>query len=669
MLTKPIVSRRRPQRYVLTALLGLILLFGHLQLDTRLPLSSQWTLLDGRSALSFDDWQYLDTSLPRAAMAVLVGAALGLSGSLLQQLTQNRLLSPMTIGASSGAWLGLVLSTLYWPALAARHGEWAALGGALLAVLLVLLIAGARGINGLPVVLSGMAINLLLGAVASALVMFHDQYTRHLFIWGAGDLAQSDWRWPQWLWPRLLPAALLVAWLAPRPLMLLRLGGSGAQARGLALWPMMLLLFLAALWLSSTAITAVGLIGFIGLVTPNLARLLGARGARDELLYSALLGAVLLLSTDGIALAFSHWSADVVPSGAAAALVGAPALLWLARRPLSAEDQFGMARTTPQGKRRAWFWPLLLVCCVLLAGLSLTLARGTHGWQWAWPSALVWELRWPRTLAALASGAGLALAGVLLQRLLRNPLASPDILGLSSGATMALLLYAFIRGGPINEAGPQVAFGGCMLVLLALLWLGRRHRYSPAMLALVGISLSALLDAALQFALAKGEVDSFAILGWLAGSTYRVLADQALMLAFGVLLLGGLALLLQRALTLIAIGDGMALARGLPLGRVRLLLLLLAALLCSLVTSVMGPVTFLSLLAPHMATLLGARRVVPQLLLAPLLGGLLMLLADWLGRNLIYPLQMPVGIVASVVCGTYFMLLLLRARARQGGRP
>ena len=87
--------------------------------------------------------------------------------SLLQQITQNRLVSPMTIGASSGAWLGLVLATLLMPAFAANHGQWAALVGALVAVGLVLLIAGRSGIGGLPLVLGGMAMNLLLGALAA----------------------------------------------------------------------------------------------------------------------------------------------------------------------------------------------------------------------------------------------------------------------------------------------------------------------------------------------------------------------------------------------------------------------------------------------------------------------------------------------------------------------
>ena len=650
-----------PSRHLLTLLALLPLALLHLWLAADLDPFELWAML-ASAEHSFEFLQLQLSALPRLSMALLTGVALGLSGSLLQQITQNRLVSPMTIGASSGAWLGLVLATLLVPTFAASHGHWAALLGALLAVGLVLLIAGRSGIGGLPLVLGGMAMNLLLGALAAGLVLINNQYTQGLFVWGAGDLAQIDWHWVQWLWPKLL-LALPVLILAPRPLSLLQLGGDAAQGRGLALWPVMLVLFLAALWLCSVSITAVGLIGFIGLLTPNLAKMLGARTARDELCYSALLGALLLLGTDALALLANRVSGQLVPSGAAAALIGAPVLLWLARRHLAAEDPRGLQ--LPRGAERfGWrsaLWVALLA--VLALTVALGLARGVDGWHLQWPSALVWSLRWPRVLTAASAGAGLAISGLLLQRLLRNPLASPDILGLSAGATLAVMLALIIFGGAVFGAvAPLAAFVGSLAVLAVLMLLGRRHHYSPALMALLGISLGALLNAALQFVLAKGTGDSFALLGWLAGSTYRATPAQALWLTVGVLLFGVLALLFQRALTLIGIGDGVAASRGLNVPRLRLVLLVLVALLCALVTSLLGPVAFLGLLAPHIAVMLGARRVLPQLLLAASLGAVLMLLADWVGRTLIFPLQIPVGIVASVLCGSYFVYLLIRGR-------
>lgn len=643
-------------RYAAT-LLGLLLIaLLHLNLSL-----DHWTL-NFPEGDSFTALQFHLASLPRMVMALLVGAALGLSGSLLQQLTQNRLVSPMTLGAASGAWLGLLVASLAFPAFAAVQGHWAALAGALLSVGLVLLIAGRDGIAGLPVILAGMAMNLLLGALAIAVLILNQQQTRGLFIWGAGDLGQIDWSWVSWLWPKLLPGLLLL-WLAPRALTLLKLGGTAAQGRGLNLWPALLTLFLASLWMTSAAITAVGLIGFIGLLAPNLAHLCGARTARDELLYSALLGMLVLLASDAMALLLSRWLGEQIPTGAVAALVGAPALLWLSRQQRAAETRQSL--DLPRGREhcsgRTWW--LLASATALTALLGLCLQLEPQGWQLAWPSDVLWSLRWPRLLSAAAAGTGLAVAGVLLQRLLHNPLASPDILGLSAGAALVVMISLLLFGQALFWLlAPIAAFIGCLLVLATLVLLGRKQQYSPGLMVLVGMALAALLNTALQLALSQGSSDSLALLGWLAGSTYRVSALQACVLGVGVSLLIGLSLFWQRALDLLTAGDGIAHGRGLDVPATRLVLLLLVALLCALVTSLVGPVSFLGLLAPHMAATLGARRVQQQLPLAALLGGLLMLLADAIGRNLIFPLQIPLGIVASILCGSYFILLLLHRR-------
>lgn len=650
-------------RYLAT-LTGLALLAVlHLNLGMTHWSPAQWSLRPP-AAGSFDALEFGLSVLPRLAMAVLVGAALGLSGSVMQQLTQNRLASPMTLGAASGAWLGLTVMALLWPALAATHGHWAALGGALAAVALALLIAGRQGAAGLPVILAGMALNLLLGAIATAILLVHNQQSRGLFIWGAGDLGQIDWHWVYWLWPKLLIGLLVVA-LAPRPLALLQLGATGARARGLSLWPVMLGLFLASLWLTSAAITAVGLIGFIGLITPNLARLFGARAARDELVYSALLGAVLLLGADTLTLALNRWFSELIPSGATAALVGAPALLWLSRRQLAAEDRQSLA--LPPGARVLDRQRLarLLLAGGAVALATLLVARGPSGWTFGWPTEALWTLRWPRLLTAIAAGCGLAVAGMMLQRLLRNPLASPDILGLTAGATLAVVLAVMLLGaGSMQLIAPIAAFAGSLMVLGLLLLFGHRHHYSPGIMVLVGVSLAALLNTALQIGLTRSQADALALLGWLAGSTYRVEAREAITLSVAVAVLIVISLALQRALTLISIGNGVALSRGLDVPRARLALLLLVSLLCAVVTSLLGPVAFLGLLAPHMAALLGARRALPQLLFAALLGGWLMLVSDWIGRSLLFPLEMPVGLVASILCGLYFLYLLIRQRGR-----
>lgn len=649
-------------RYLLVLAILLAAIVTHLQIEAPISLGRQWVLVLGAELGGFGDFQFYYSSLPRVVLALIVGGVMGLTGSILQQLLQNSLVSPMTLGAASGAWLGVLLFTMLAPSLVAAYGPWAAVTGAMVSVGLVVIIAGRHGLDGLPVILAGMAVNLLLGAIASAAILINDQYAKDLFIWGAGDLAQTDWQWVEWLLPRLWLLPLLLVFGA-RPLTLLRMGQGAAQGRGLSLWPLMLVLLVASLWLNSVVITAVGLIGFVGLLTPNMARMMGSRTPRDELFFSLLLGALLLVVTDMVALQFSQWSKDMVPTGAATALIGAPALIWLARNRLKGFSNESRQFIATRLRIQPVAVVLLVAAIPLLGFLALFVSpAATGGWQFGWTNDLIFSLRWPRVLAAISAGTCLAVAGVVMQRLIRNPLASPDILGLSAGATMALVLTVMLFGGSIREAGPVVAFAGALAVLLLLMVLGKRHSYAPGILALTGISLGALMDAVVQFSLARGGQDTTAVIGWLAGSTYSLTYSQSLLIT-GCAVVGiALALASHRVLTLVSIGDGFAAGRGLHLTKARMGLLFLVAVLCAVTTSVIGPIAFVGLMAPHMATLVGARSTQSQLVVAAVFGALLMLVADWFGRVIIYPWQLPAGLLASLLGGFYFIALLLRRR-------
>ncbi|ENP3835892.1 Fe(3+)-hydroxamate ABC transporter permease FhuB [Vibrio cholerae] len=642
----------------LTLLLALVSVqWGH-----NLTLNEQWQLVLGhQAAQSFAQVNFIYAQLPRAVMAIVVGAVLGLVGSVMQQLTQNRLTSPLTLGTSSGAWLGLIIVNIWFSDWVADYSALAAMAGALLAFALIISIAGLRNLTGLPLVVSGMVVNILLGSIATALVLLNEEFAQNVFMWGAGDLAQNGWEWLTWLLPRLTLVFPLLLF-APRVLTLLRLGHEGAAARGLAVLPAFLLLMAGGIWLVSASITAVGVIGFIGLLTPNIARSLGARTPKMELYSSALLGALLLLATDMLAMGLSVWAEEVVSSGITAAVIGAPALIWFSRRQLQAQDSLSISLSSH--RRSPSRWTVMLIAAALLLALSLHIGWQMERASWALPSEFQWPLRWPRMLTALFAGVGLAIAGTLLQRLIYNPLASPDILGVSSGATFALVFASLFLGQSLQSTHWMTALLGSAAVLVVLLLLGRRHHYAPSSLILTGIAITALLEALVQFTLAKGTGDSYQILLWLSGSTYRVTGEQALLLSVGVVGLTLLALGLSRWLTLISIGRGFATARGLSASRASLILLILVALLCALVTAIMGPVSFVGLIAPHMAMMLGAQRAPSQLLLAALVGGTLMLWADWLGQALLFPAQIAAGTLVAIIGGSYFLLLLLSQRAR-----
>ncbi|WPC06502.1 Fe(3+)-hydroxamate ABC transporter permease FhuB [Pseudomonas sp. MBLB4123] len=650
------LASRKPALFCM-ALFAACLALALGDLGLRLP-SALWgqalwqpDLGDLRQVLAHYSW------LPRLCMTLLCGASLALAGLLMQQVLRNPLASPTTLGVAGGAQLALTLATLFAPQLLLAR-EWLAMGGGALASLLVFALAWRRAMSPLALILAGLVVSLYLSALNIALMMLQPQGLTALFIWGAGSLSQHNWDAVLFLAPRLALALALLPLLL-RPLSLLDLQDSGARSLGVSLPGLRLAGLGLGVFLTACVVSSVGVIGFIGLAAPAIARLLGARTLGQRLLWSPLLGAALLWLTDLLVQWIAGPFRELLPTGAVAGLLGAPLLLWLIPRLRLADHPAPSGMAMPVGRRAERGLVPLVALLGLALLLALALGQGPDGWRWHLAESLL-ELRAPRVIAAAAAGLMLALAGTLIQRLTGNPMASPELMGISAGAALGLLAAVFLL--PAAGFLPRLALGalGATLTLLALLWLGRRSGFAPQRLLLAGIALSALFDAVQVLVLALGDPRGQQLLAWLSGSTYFVDASMAAWALGLALLLLLLCLPATRWLELLPLGAGTAGSLGVPLARSRLLLLGLAALLSAAATLVLGPLSFVGLMAPHLARLLGFGRARSQLLAGALLGALVMVLADWLGRNLLFPAQLPAGLLAALLGGAYLMWGLSR---------
>lgn len=615
-------------------------------------------------------WQ---SEAPRVLMAVAVGAGLGMAGAAMQEVTRNPLVAPTTLGTVAGSWLALLVATLLAPVLAAKFGPWIALAGGGAATATVLAIAGPLRMHGIVVVVLGMAVNLFLGGVVVVITLLNGEAVRAMFIWGAGDLTQTGWDALVWTAPQLAIAAVALLLLA-RPLTVMRLGSTVASGRGVPTTAISVAALGLAVWLTAASVAAVGAIAFIGLLSPNIVRSFGVRSTARRLVLSGVMGALALTACDILPVALSHWSRDLIPTGAAAALIGAPAMVLLAMRRGRGGDRGSISAVAGRSRPAAWFWPIL-VCLGLLAAVAAIGVGGTaDGPVWlsggtARQDAMILSLRWPSVVAAVGAGIAMATTGVVLQRLLGNPLASPDVLGVTSGATLAVVCAVVFFGLSLARAAVPAAAIGALLALglLSLVW--RRRATPPALLVLTGLALAALLDALVQFALARGGDEAQSLLVWLTGATFLTGGRDALLLLAVALAFLLACLRVHRWLTLLTLGDPVAEARGLSVERARRTLLTLAAAATAAVVAWVGPITFIGLLAPHAAILLGARRTVEQLLAAAVIGAGLMAAAELTGRLASWPNQIPVGAVASVVGGLYLMGLTLSLLVRRRGAP
>jgi len=601
-------------------------------------------------------------TLPRLAMALLCGAGLAAAGAILQQVLLNPLASPTTLGVDAGARLALALATLFTPSLLGFGRDAVALFGSAASTVLVFALV-RRTFSAISIVLAGLVVTLYCGTLSAMLILVKDRYLASLFIWGSGSLSQQSWEPTIALAWRLAIIAIPLAFLV-RPLTLMELGDESARSLGISVERLRFLAIAIAVVLSALVTSAVGVIGFIGLVAPILARLSGARRFGERLLWSSLIGALLLLLTDATLQNLAGFSSEFLPTGAVTALLASPLVLLLlpklktaTRPPLQISPRVGFAMPRSLAVTVAFAAFAILVALAIFAGRSST---GT--WQLfpsnGWADVFAWRL--PRMAAAASAGALLGTAGLILQRLTNNEMASPEVLGVSAGAIFAVAVSLFVFGNVKTvQEGIASAIGGFAVLALILL-LGRRSGFAPERVLLAGIALSALIDAIVGVLSAAGDPRAVLLLGWMSGSTNGTAAGTAIQAGLGAAVLVAASLLFFRWLTILPLGGAQARALGVPLGHSRFMLLLLAAVMTAAATPIIGPLTFVGLMAPHIVLVTGIRRVLPALLCTAAAGAGVMVLADWIARTIAFPLQLPTGLVAAMVGAPFLMVLLSR---------
>jgi iron complex transport system permease protein len=313
---------------------------------------------------------------------------------------------------------------------------------------------------------------------------------------------------------------------------------------------------------------------------------------------------------------------------------------------------------------KAWILGIGLTLTLIVL-VAISLRFGAAGVE----SVVIWNIRLPRTVAAILVGIGLASAGVLLQGALRNPLADPALVGVSAGAALGAVFGAAI-GLPFNSLGvTAAAVVGSSIAMAVVVWVSRSNgRIEVVTVLLAGIAVSAFGAAVIAILSSMSDLAgvrsvTFWTTGSFALSNWAGVNSMWPAIAIGVVL----AFYLSPSLDLLALGDEGAYASGVPVFRVRTLALLAAVLLTAAGVAVVGVIAFLGLVVPHAIRLVIGPAHRRLLLISALGGAVVLLLADTIARLALSPVEIPVGSVMAIVGAPVFFILLGQARNRQGG--
>ncbi|MFG2981833.1 iron ABC transporter permease [Streptomyces sp. NPDC048258] len=619
--------------------------------------------------------------LPRTLTGLVVGVALGVSGVLVQGATRNPLAAPDTLGVNAGAYFAVVLVAFTGVSLGPLPAGAAAFLGGVLAIALVYLLSSRGVLTPGRVLLAGATVALAGTAAAEFLQMLDLQATRGLFFWGNGTLMQSGLERPLTL-GAVVGLGALAAPLLARPLDLLALGDETAEAMGVRVERIRPAAFLIAVLLSASAVSLAGPIGFVGLIAPVMVRQLGIRKHALLIPMAAVLAATVLLAADAaaqLAVPPSAVYTSEIPVGVVTALIGGPVFMLLARRVSTGDADTGAAVTVSGGRRTPAYTVAIgsgLVALAVAMALSLRVGDVEIGWSQLGTALFgsagqiteaVVSYRLPRILVAALAGACLAVAGAAVQAVVRNPLAEPGLVGVTGGASLgAVLVILVVPSAPLAALPAAAGIGGVLMLALVLLVArgsreGGRAGLDPTRVVLVGLGAAATSMALVNIMVVGAQMNISAALSWLAGSTYA--RDFT---ALGWLALPALAAMLlviaAKPVNLLALGDELPRALGLDLGRARLLVLGAGAVLASGTAAAVGAVGFVGLVAPHLARRIVGNSTARMVPMAAVLGAVLVVSSDALGRWLLAPTEIPVGIVTALVGAPYLVWLLRRTQ-------
>ncbi|HEC2155180.1 FecCD family ABC transporter permease [Staphylococcus delphini] len=306
------------------------------------------------------------------------------------------------------------------------------------------------------------------------------------------------------------------------------------------------------------------------------------------------------------------------------------------------------------------------IIVLLIVGAILSLSAGAV-WispitvikeVWSGDNFILSEFRVPRMLLGILVGAALAISGAVIQGVIRNPLASPDVIGITKGASLAAVIVIIVFPAAPLFVLPVASFIGALVISLILSLLISWKGIKGSQLALIGMAIGAVAMALVQYLLIRNPMEANIALVWLTGSLFGRSMDHVLTILPWLIVAIPVIFLYARKLDILHLGEEVATALGIPVQRTKMILLFASVMLAGAAISVVGGLSFLGLIAPHIARSLVGHQHRHIVAMSGLVGALLMVIADGLARIIAPPIDIPVGVLIAIIGAPYFLYVL-----------
>ncbi|TKX31685.1 iron ABC transporter permease [Campylobacter estrildidarum] len=593
---------------------------------------------------------FINYNLSRFFMCLLCGFLLAFSSLILRIVMQNPLASDTTLGVAPSASFAILIATLFFPDFLNISKVLIGFVGSFLILFLILVFMLKKHLNSTSVILLGLISGMIFGALSSLLMLFYPEESKAFLLFNSGYFTQNGFKDVIELFCYSSIALISLYFFIPY-LKILNLGDELASSVGQNIFYVKFFALCLSAYFITLVVSFVGMISFLGLFASVFVEFFKIKNLRKEFLVCGFLGFFLLFGVDLFLQILQIIKGIDLPTGRVLALLGSPLLIFAVFKMLKETFSDDYIYISHCFKEKYIILGLFVLVLVLFF-LNLYFDFSTLSFKEMLNEILA--LRLNKLVILFLCGVLLALVGFILQRLSFNPMASPEMLGINSGASLGVLLALYFFSKHIQI----FAIIGALLVLCFLFFLSIKFNINMQKIILIGIAIMFFVDALGKIFLASGDFKAYTFLAYTQAGLINI--DKNLSLS--LLIYTGIFLcclyILYPSLKIFSLGENCALSVGLNITKVRIVFLILSAFACALSALCIGPFSFVGLLAPHIMRLLGIKKLYNQLLSTALIGICLMFLAYFISKIALFAYEIPLGIVATLLGSIYFIFAI-----------